>query len=515
MEKLVVLFALLLGLGAGACSSPPLPAGDPGRPDLILVSIDTLRADHLYCYGYERPTSPFLDSLARSGVLFLQARSPSPWTLPAHASMLSGQLPHQHLAVEDDCALGADLPLVSGALSSVGYRSAAFVSTLFVSSRYGFQRGFQTFQDFGILDPETNLEKTVSAEKIVDSAISWLENLAPGEPFFLFLHFYDVHYSYDPPAPYDTIFDRAPRKGDVRYKNYFYHKKHPLDPQQLGHQVAQYDESIRYVDQQLSRLFHSLEESARTATWIVTADHGEELGERGSWGHAHTLFQEQLHVPLLITGPSVISPNQVETAVGLQDIAPTLAALGGTRLPTAQGIDLSPALAGASLPQRAFVADTSRFSSNRLSIYQDGWRLDLDLKTDTRALYDINLDPGELRNRFGDQPARAAAMESLLLSRLGEPWEAMQPVVLRSRHWFLESGQLWKGRLSVKPGDRFQLLPYDAGLGINPHKDTWRAVGNRSPGPGAAIRYRGVSTGEELELRESERQLLEALGYLQ
>ena len=163
------------------------------------------------------------------------------------------------------------------------------------------------------------------AEDVIDAALRWLGRQPAGEPGFVFLHFYDVHYAYDPPKPYDTMFDRAPESGDLNYKNYFYFKRHLPSDAQFAHQIAQYDESIRYVDAQLARLDEKLRAAGRSVRWVVTSDHGEEFGERGSWGHAHTLYAEQLHVPLIMSGGALPAGRAVDGWVGTHDIAPTRA----------------------------------------------------------------------------------------------------------------------------------------------------------------------------------------------
>ena len=280
-----------------ACQPAPIPAGDPARPDVIFVSIDTLRADHLGAWGYARDTSPFLDHLAASGTRYADAWSPAPWTLPAHATMLSGVMPSRHGAVESDLALPADLPWLPEAARAAGYRTGGFVSTLFVSDRYGFERGFDAFDDFGINYEKTNLAATVDAEDVTARARRFLVDQGAGKPAFLFLHFYDAHYAYDAPKPWNTRYDRPNEPNDPVYKSYAYYGKHQLDAPTLAHQVAQYDEEIRYVDDTLQAFDAALREAGRTPIWVVVADHGEELGERGSWGHGHTLWPEQLHVP--------------------------------------------------------------------------------------------------------------------------------------------------------------------------------------------------------------------------
>jgi arylsulfatase A-like enzyme len=306
-----------------------LPAGDPRRPDVILLSIDTLRADHLGAWGYERDTSPFFDELAAGGTRYKNAWAASPWTLPSHTTMLSGLLPPHHGAIEDTVRIGDDIPMVQEMFRHEGYGTGGVVATLFVSSRFGFDRGFDFFYDFDIRGATMNNASTVDAEHVFAWATDWVQQQPEGKPIFLFLHVYDVHYGYNPPAPFNELFDRPVDFGDVRYKDYHHYKKHPLTDEQLAHQTAQYDEEIAYVDQSF-RTFVENWRATRPAIVVVTSDHGEELGERGSWGHAHTLFPEQLHVPMIINGPGV-RRQVISERFGAEDLASTLAGVAGTR----------------------------------------------------------------------------------------------------------------------------------------------------------------------------------------
>ena len=486
---------------------------------MVLVSVDTLRADHLSCYGHVRPTSPFIDGLAQRGVRFTGARSPSPWTLPAHVTLLSGLLSPHHLVVDDDARIGAAVPLLAESMAAGGFHTGGFVSTLFVSRKYGFERGFEHFDDFRIRTPEQNLAGDVDAAQVVDAALGWWARLPAGQPVFAFLHVYDVHYEYDPPAPYDTLFDRAPRDSDPRFTNYFKHLRSPPAAEQLEHQRAQYDEAIRYVDDQLARLAASLDAAGRAVSWVITADHGEEFGERGSWGHAHTLYPEQLHVPLVMSGARVsgggAAERVVEQVVGLQDVAPTVAAWAGQVYPC-DGVDLSPLLVGGELQERSFLADTSRFSTNRFSIYRAGWRLDVDLKHGGRELYHVAVDAMERHDLHAEEEARAKRMEQQLWASVGQPWSARSDVSLTaSGAWFLRGDALHRRRLALEAGERFQLLPFDASVTDGSGGEGWRAVAGMQPGDGDPLELQTSTLAGGVRLTDDERQRLEALGYIQ
>jgi arylsulfatase A-like enzyme len=502
-------FALLAG-----CEPGPVAPGDPVVPDVVLVSIDTLRADHLGCYGYTRPTSPFIDSLAARGLRWAHARSPSPWTLPSHATMLSGLLPHHHLAVEDDLGLPPELPLLAESMAARGFATGGFTSTLFVSRKYGFERGFEHFDDGGIETSRQNLAGAVTATDVVDEALAWLRQREPGEPVFLFLHFYDTHYAYDPPAPFDTMFDRAPSRDDPTYKKYHYYLDHPLQPDQLAHQVAQYDEAIRYVDSELERLQEALAVGGRAATWVITADHGEELGERGSWGHAHTLYPEQLQVPLIIAGARVTEAAVMQPVAGLEDLPATIAALTGAQHPAGDGQILSLTPGANPVAARSFLAETSRFSTRRASLWRDGWRLDLDATSGQRALFDTRADPQERTDLAAAQPARVQQLEGQLWRELGTPWECREAGAVRARQGLLiQGGTLAERGADLAVGERFQVFPVDSELQHASAPERYRA-GERLPAPDAPLAWHGPGSGA-VQLSPEQRAQLEALGYIQ
>ena len=511
--------AFLVVLLAACSFGPEISKGDPTRPDVIVISIDTLRADHLSSYGHDRPTSPFMDKLAEEGTRFHHARSTSPWTLPAHTTMLSGQLPTTHQITDDHLSLDTSVAVLPEVMKAAGYHTGGSVATLYVSRKFGFERGFDFFDDHGITTEKMNLSGSVTADKVLGSAVDWIESVPEGEPLFLFLHFYDVHYHYDPPAPFSTMFDRAPKDSDRKFRNYYAHKKKPLTESQKAHQLAQYDESIRYMDHELEKLHALLTKAGRKTRWVITADHGEEFGERGSWGHAHTLYAEQLRVPLIVSGEGLPSGVVVNDPVGIHDIAPTVADWVGGSLPEADGINLAPAMAGSPVPDRPFPAETFRFKTRRISLYEKGLRLEWDVAKDKRELFATDGDMLEETDVAQMRPGDLATLSKRAEEVFGQPWTANAAGVVIAKKAAVISGGAHK-RAQVQPGQTFQVLPYDAKVRFKVPRSGQKAQGPFSSvkpptASDAPLSFRATAKTAGVTLDEETRKKLEALGYVQ
>jgi arylsulfatase A-like enzyme len=505
-----------------ACSGSvsALPAGDPARPDVLVLSVDTLRADHLGAWGYDRPTSPNLDRLAASGTRFASAWSATPWTLPSHATMLTGRLPPHHGAIEDDLAIAPEVPLIAETFQAAGYRTLGAVATIFVGRKYGFDRGFDVFEDFGIQDEKKNLKKSVTAAEVYAKLLTDAAATPPGTPIFAFAHVYDVHYPYDAPAPFDTQFDRAPEAGDPPYKSYEWSLAHPLPADQMAHQVAQYDEEIASVDVAIGGLLASWGASGRALVVVVVADHGEEFGERGGWGHAHTLYPEELHVPWIVAGPGIAAQTR-DDRVGLEDLAPTLAGLAGLSFPGGDGVDRSGEVEGRSAPEQvsAKYADTSRFATNRLRWHEGALDLYVDLVAGTATVCDLANDPGCTRDIAPDRVEDAVAMRSALYAFLGAPLQARAPGrVTSKRGVFLAYGESAPSSLTVSEGTAFAVVPPDAAFAFHGDVDAgpWRILGGKRPGDADPIGFVGVAPASGgVALDAAERARLESLGYVE
>ena len=412
---------VLLALGwLAACAPEATP-----RPGVILISIDTLRADHVGAYGYERDTTPFLDRFAQQSLLFERAFTPASWTLAAHATMLTGLQPDEHGLVADGLAFSPEIPLLAERLKAVGYRTLGLYLRGWINEERGFGRGFDTFQNHR------------NAEEAGAHLLDLLPEESEGPPLFLFVHLFDVHSQpfkpdssvlYDSPEPHRKRFvqpDAAPLP-QLPSKE-LWETAGSLDPEQLEHLVALYDGAIHYVDTKLEQWFSELERRGllENALVIVTADHGEALGQRSNRRlHGHGgYYQEGLHVPLLVRFPGGSRAGERSgTPVQLGDLVPTILDVCG--------LAPDPRLGGVSL-RGALPEDRVIDGSRRGSRYALRWPEKYVDNGGGRVLHtNLSKDPLERANR----PVDAARLQSLVELARGDrgPHPAPIPMGVRS-----------------------------------------------------------------------------------
>ena len=425
--------ALLLGT---ACPSPP-PAD---APRLVVISVDTLRADRLGCYGYARPTSPNLDALAAAGTLVERVVAPSPWTLPSHVSLMTGLYPHRHGVKNHDHRLRTAIPTLAGRLGEAGLKTMGIVSSQHLTTRTGFPRGFAEF----LYVPEWSVEpgkKPVlrnPAEPITDRALDWLAERRDDEaPFFLFLHYYDPHSDYAPEPSYRERFVgpyEGPLDGSTDQLIDVRKGRRPITPEDARHVSDLYDAEIRQLDEALEPLFAYLDRSELAATThvVVTSDHGEEFLEHGSVLHGRTYYDEVVGIPLLIRGPGVPAGHRDGRVASLVDVAPTVLALlgleGGIE---AQGRDLSAGWRDPTPdPGRTIFSE-----ADWMNEVPEAYRMARDprykLIRETRSgrswLYDLETDPGE-RSPIDDPSIRERLAAELDATKDGASPEAAAPL---------------------------------------------------------------------------------------
>jgi arylsulfatase A-like enzyme len=373
--------------------APPrlyVPANSPRRRVLVWISQDALRPDHLGAYGYRRPTSPRFDRLAGESAVFEQAVSAASWTLPGLASQLTSRYASYHGAVRPDQALGADATLFE-ALAAAGFTILGVTGNLFVSAEFGTARGFDVLR----FAPENAEQANRMLLKALDD---W-----PGGDLALFVHYMDTHSHFEPPPPFDRLFD-PDYSGSVNGRNFY---QRQLAQRDADHVKALYDGEIAYTDSQLGALVDALAARGlmRDAVLVLSADHGEELQDHGGWTHSQTVYEEVLRIPLAIRVPGV-APRRIPQVVSSVDIAPTvLEALGVPAPASFQGRSLLPRMRGVPLPDRPVFSETEHTHGARVHklALRDGRfkyvletaRGDPALPVLREALYDLEADPGE------------------------------------------------------------------------------------------------------------------------
>jgi arylsulfatase A-like enzyme len=326
-----------------------------GPPNVILITLDTVRADHVSAYGYSRPTTPNLDGLAATGVLFAQAFSNSSWTLPAHGSLLTGRYPHEHGAdwrqpMEPGTATLAEF------LANKGYRTAAFAAnTSYVAPEWGLGRGFGRFEVYGGSWTD-DVVRTMYGRRLAMNLLpplgyfdvpgrkragllnaeffSWLD-VGRSKPFFAFLNYFDAHDPYLTVAPFQTRYAADPARGDVinfQFQANAFRRKPVVTPREIQAEVDAYDGCLTYLDSELGLLFAELRRRQidRDTIVIVTSDHGESFGAHDLFGHGNSLYLETIRVPLVIVWPGHVPAGvRVSQPVGLERVSATIASLLG------------------------------------------------------------------------------------------------------------------------------------------------------------------------------------------
>jgi arylsulfatase A-like enzyme len=418
------------------------------RPNVLFILVDTLRFDHLTPYGYRRNTSPEIArTLAKPGAVVEEAYSQAPWTLPSVTSFFTSRYPGEILG-DDASAYGIPQGVESlpEAMAGMGYETGGFFANKTLHAGNGFGRGFGTFFS-PPADPGQPGDGQPNAAELTARVLPWLE-AHRNAPFFLYVHYIDPHDPYDNPeivdnrSPFEPPYHGRISGIDVHG---IYAGKIPLDDPERDteHLKALYDSEIHWADRFIGRLIDSLPAAVLKDTLIVlTADHGEEFHEHGGWKHGFTLYEDQIHVPLLVRWDGHIpAGSRLRGTVRLLDLLPTLArAAGGRAEPSWEGIDLMPALTGrAPLPRLAAFAQhmmigplraAAVLGRQKLILFNPRtpyapadalqahlWTLDLQ-RLKRVELYDLARDAGETRNRAAAAPQEVGRLQPLIDRRL-------------------------------------------------------------------------------------------------
>ena len=398
----LILFPILAASCVSGCGSDGDERSEGRVENVLFVVIDTLRADRLQPYGYDRATSPVLDEFARESVVFDRAQSSSSWTMPALASLMTGLHTSTHKVDDKTSALDPSYTTLAEVLSEAGYATGAVTGNMFTLPHYGFGQGFSTYHQ--VLDSKSTERRdrrtwrfnSITSPEITKLALRWLKNRAEDpRPWFFWVHYFDPHSTYMAHA----------------------------GTEHFGHEETdRYDGEIEFTDRHVGRLLKQLDEQglAQSTAVIVLSDHGEELGDHGDKHHRRTLYREVLRVPLMIRTPG-IPPKRVPDVVAIVDVMPTvLELLGESRVGGLHGRSLVPLLDGEPLPPVSAVAELLDIEGGRqYSIVRDRWKLIVHDEGETQ-LFDMQDDPEERSDLAKARPGLVVELQEELNARLSE-----------------------------------------------------------------------------------------------
>jgi len=395
-------------------SDPVFAPKDAGGPNLVFIVIDTLRADRMSCYGYPRRTTPQIDKVAVRGVLYERHYSPSSWSTAAMASLFTGLYPRQHGCIDfASLTLPSEFETLPEALKKQGYRTVGVSGNPLLSVKTGFAQGFDRFD-------EACFEKVNyrSGECMTDRALS---ALGEGEPFALYLQYMDPHMPYLAPPPYLMKFRGRPYPGSPGTVAQF-----------LGNR---YDEMVSYADAQVGRLLGELDRRGmlRRAIVVITADHGEELGDHGGYNHGYTAYNEVAHVPLIISGPGLPEGKRVKRLTGGVDLFVTFAGKDEKTMPDRESL-----VAFDKQPRRWALTD----AMEQTALITPRYKFIADVLGGKRMLFDLENDPFESRNLADEEPELARRAHRKL-EQILEQLDEVKPPRKRSRKLMKEM----RGRL--------------------------------------------------------------------
>ncbi len=396
------------------------------QPNVLVITMDTTRADHLSPYGYRFATTPYLERFAAEGTLFRHAYASAPATAPSHATIFTSLAPLTHRVLKNAMTLGESFQTLAETLGQHDYQTAAVVSSFVLNRKFGLSQGFGFYDDDLSKTRSTVPTKNWEGEPVIgkfdcradattDRASDWLENARdPAKPFFLFVHYFDPHAPYSPPKDYQEKFTNPEVKdGGRRWE------------------ISSYDGEIAFTDAQIGRLMEKLAALglADNTLVVITADHGEGLWQHGYQYHGAQIYEESVHVPLLMRWPGhVTAGGDVAAPVTVADIMPTVLELTGTPADglDCQGLSLAAAAtAGGALdPERPVFLYRVPYepheeygtwvAGEKFGVRRGRWKFMVAEQESTLELYDLQDDPGETRNLASAQPALAAELAGLL-----------------------------------------------------------------------------------------------------
>ena len=453
-----------------ACNTQK-PTSKPAARNVLLITIDTLRADHVGAYGWARARTSTLDRIAKNGALFEHAYAAAPITLPSHATLLTGRYPPGHGARDNGMRMSPDVPTLATELHVKGFATAAFVAAFPLDHQFGLNRGFDVYGDRLPRGADGRPANERPAADVVNDALSWLrqnvelrtqhselrtrndERPATNDqrPFFLWVHLFEPH------APYG-------------------------DPSNASRPVLErYDEEIATADREAGRLIAALGPAAASTLVVAAGDHGEAFGEHEEYAHSIFVYDTTLRVPLVMSGPGIPAGTRLTEAVTLADVAPTVMRALGAPMTKVDGIDLSPAFSGTPLPERELYAESFaplvEFGWAPLrAVRSGGWKL---IASPKPELFDSRTDPDERSNAIASQP------------------DVARRLAQRADRYSADSLSANAGAPMGDAAERLRALGYSSGSSISNQQS---AIGNGRPDPKdrreLAARVAQVTSGE-------------------
>ncbi len=432
---------VLLAILRQRSSEQPVIIGDARGASVLLITLDTLRPDRLGCYGCPERTSPHIDRMAREGLLFTHAFAQAPLTAPSHASILTGAYPAAHgVRGNGTYRLNPEATTLAELLGAAGYETAAFVSAMPLLARFGFDQGFETFdEDFSGSRRSSafrefyglgTLAFEQTASEVTDKALGWLAHRGR-EPFFLWVHYFDPHGPYEPPEE----FLRGRYAADPRKVHNGSMDGLSVNPSvrlegidDLAYYRAAYDGEVAFTDREIGRLLDALraDPRSRPPLIIITADHGEAFGEHGIVGHGTQVFDEEIAIPLIVHHPAALRAGaRSDLLVETVDLMPTVLDLVGLPIPEAvQGQSLVRVLQGETGPKDAIYAESLKNEQFGLgdgihALRTREWKLVESGAGGAIALYDLQGDVAETQNRSRTETGRVGRLAERLLAHPG------------------------------------------------------------------------------------------------
>jgi arylsulfatase A-like enzyme len=418
----MIVTCLVLALSCGS---------EDARLNLIVIAVDTLRPDHLGCYGYSPNTSPSIDALAAEGVLFENAVSQSPWTLPSFATVFTSLYPTQHGATELGKGMRSSFPTLAEVLKASGYATGAVINAPALKPEHRVNRGFDFYDTVPLGDRV--------ADGTTDDVLGWIDGIH-NQPFFMFAHYFDPHQPYSPPTPYDKLFDPGceSRIGDSfdlegfsPVKTEMFKEMKTLTPEDWSRIISLYDGEIAFTDREIGRLLKGLEERGLRGQTLVVflSDHGEEFYEHGGFGHGQSLYDELIKVPLVLSLPGVFPANvRVARQVRLLDVTPTILDVLGIEAQSGfEGVSLRALLEGKGtvsardgvlLPPDVAYAEALLTGPEQKGIVRHPWKMVYHVASKQEHLYNREDDPEEQRNLTGDSTQEFAPLEQMLFTTM-------------------------------------------------------------------------------------------------